>query len=75
VKVLVLFAHPALERSRVNRALLRAVQGTPAVTLHDLYETYPDLQIDVGREQALLLAHDVFVFQHPFYWYSVPSIL
>lgn len=75
MKVLVLFAHPALERSRVNRALLRAVREHPAVTLHDLYEEYPDLHIDVRREQELLLAHDVFVFQHPFFWYSSPSIL
>jgi glutathione-regulated potassium-efflux system ancillary protein KefG len=74
-KVLVLFAHPALERSRVNVALLDAVRSTPGVTMHDLYEAYPDLHIDVDREQALLLAHDVYVFQHPLYWYSTPAIL
>jgi glutathione-regulated potassium-efflux system ancillary protein KefG len=75
MKVLVLFAHPALERSRLNRALLRAVRERPAVTFHDLYEEYPDLIIDVDREQELLLAHDVIVFQHPFYWYSTPSLM
>lgn len=74
MKVLVLFAHPALERSRVNRALLRAVDQ-PGVTFHDLYEAYPDLHIDVDREQALLLEHDLYVFQHPFYWYSTPALL
>lgn len=31
--------------------------------------------IDVRREQALLLAHDIVVLQHPFYWYSVPALL
>jgi glutathione-regulated potassium-efflux system ancillary protein KefG len=75
MKVLVLFAHPALERSRVNRALVTAARNRPGVTFHDLYQEYPDLQIDVRREQQLLLAHDVFVFQHPFYWYSTPSLL
>jgi glutathione-regulated potassium-efflux system ancillary protein KefG len=75
MKVLVLFAHPALERSRVNRALLAAARELPGVRLHDLYEEYPDLNIDVRREQELLLSHDALVFQHPFYWYSVPAIL
>lgn len=73
--VLILFAHPALERSRVNRAMLEAVQETDGVTVHDLYEAYPDLGIDVAREQALLLEHDVIVFQHPMFWYSTPAIL
>jgi glutathione-regulated potassium-efflux system ancillary protein KefG len=75
MRVLVLLAHPALERSRVNLGLMRAARDCPGVTLHDLYEEYPDLHIDVGREQELLLGHDVIVFQHPFFWYSVPSIL
>lgn len=75
MKVLVLFAHPALERSRINRVLIRAVQNVPGVTFNDLYEAYPDLNVDVEREQELLLAHDAIVFQHPFYWYSVPAIL
>lgn len=74
-RVLVLFAHPVLERSRVNRRLLAAVRDVENVTVHDLYETYPAFGIKVAKEQELLLAHDVIVFQHPFYWYSVPAIL
>lgn len=74
-RVLVLFAHPAFERSRVNRGLADAARGIEGVTFHDLYETYPDLQIDVAREQRLLVDHDVIVFQHPFYWYSAPAIV
>jgi glutathione-regulated potassium-efflux system ancillary protein KefG len=74
-RVLILFAHPVLERSRVNRRLLAAVDGLEGVTVQDLYESYPTMAIDVAREQELLLAHDVFVFQHPFYWYSTPAIL
>lgn len=73
--ILVLFAHPALEKSRVQRRLLRATEGLAHVTVHDLYETYPDLVVDPEREQALLLQHDVIVFQHPFYWYSTPALL
>ena len=74
-RVLILFAHPVLERSRVNRRLLGALEGVESVTVNDLYEEYPTLDIDVEREQRLLLDHDVVVFQHPFYWYSAPAIM
>ncbi|MEM7414617.1 MAG: NAD(P)H-dependent oxidoreductase [Gemmatimonadota bacterium] len=74
-RVLILFAHPALERSRVHARMLRALPAHPDVTIHDLYEAYPRLDIDVEAEQKLLEAHDVIVFQHPFYWYSTPPIL
>jgi glutathione-regulated potassium-efflux system ancillary protein KefG len=72
---LVLFAHPAVRKSRINRRLVEAVRGLDGVTVNDLYEQYPDLDIDVAREQDLLTAHDIVVFQHPFYWYSTPAIL
>jgi glutathione-regulated potassium-efflux system ancillary protein KefG len=74
-RILILLAHPVLERSRVNRRLLAAVRELTSVTVHDLYEVYPTLDIDAKREQTLLVDHDVIVFQHPFYWYSVPAIL
>ena len=74
-RILVVFAHPVLERSRVNRRLVDTIRDVDGVTIHDVYEVYPDLMINVKREQALLLAHDVIVFQHPFYWYSCPAIL
>ena len=73
--VLVLFAHPAISRSRVNRRLVDAARRVAGVTVNDLYECYPDFDIDVAREQELLTSHDVVVLQHPFYWYSTPSIL
>ncbi len=73
--ILVLFAHPALEKSRVNRSLVRAARDTAGVTFQDLYERYPDFHIDVAAEQSLLVEHDVIVMQHPFYWYSAPALL
>jgi hypothetical protein len=60
-RVLILFAHPALEKSRVNRRLAAAVSGLAGVTLHDLYEAYPHFDVEVRREQRLLLEHDVLV--------------
>lgn len=74
-KVLVLFAHPALQRSRVNRRLIRGLDVMPGITFHDLYEAYPQFDIDVDHEQRLLESHDVIVLQHPFYWYSTPAML
>lgn len=75
MKILVLFAHPALERSRVNRRLIAEAQAVPGVTVHDLYESYPDMHVDVPREKELLTAHDAVIFQHPFFWYSTPALL
>jgi glutathione-regulated potassium-efflux system ancillary protein KefG len=74
-RILILFAHPALEKSRVHKALVRHVPKTDGITFHDLYEIYPDYDIDPDREQALLLKHDIIIMQHPFYWYSSPAIL
>jgi glutathione-regulated potassium-efflux system ancillary protein KefG len=74
-RVLILLAHPAFEKSRVNRRLAGAVTGLPGVTVHDLYEAYPDFDVEVPREQELLLAHDVLVVQHPLYWYSTPALV
>ncbi|MDO4907006.1 NAD(P)H-dependent oxidoreductase [Neisseria sp.] len=49
--------------------------GEPNVTVRKLYELYPDGKIDVAAEQAVLLEHDRLVFQHPFYWYSIPPLM
>jgi glutathione-regulated potassium-efflux system ancillary protein KefG len=73
--VLVLFAHPALHRSRVQRAMMRAVRDLEGVTFHDLYEAYPDFDVDARHEQNLLARHDAYVLQHPFYWYGTPPLV
>lgn len=74
-RILILFAHPVFERSRVHNKLVAHVQHLEGITFHDLYEEYPDFEIDVRREQELLLEHDLIVWQHPFYWYSCPAII
>jgi len=74
-KILINFAHPAKSKSKINRALRQAVEKLENVTINDLYANYPDFMIDVKREQALCEAHDVIVFQYPFYWYQAPSIV
>ena len=74
-KILILFAHPMVHKSRVNRPLIEAVEGMENVTVNKLYEHYPDFFIDVKHEQDLLVAHDVIIWHHPLYWYSAPAII
>lgn len=74
-RILIIFAHPALEKSRVQYRLSKAALTVEGVHFHDLYEHYPDFMIDVGHEQGLLREHDIILFQHPFYWYSAPALV
>jgi len=74
-KILVLFTHPALEKSRVNKRLVKDIESIKNVTFHDLYEEYPDFHIDIKREQKLLTENDIIIFHHPMYWYSTPALL
>jgi glutathione-regulated potassium-efflux system ancillary protein KefG len=57
-----------LEKSRVHARLIDTVQELAEVTFHDLYEAYPEFDIDVAREQRLLDAHSTIVLQHPVFW-------
>lgn len=74
-KILILFAHPRFEKSRVNRALLDGVDQIPQVTIHDLYERYPDFNVDIEQEQELMTAHEIIIWHHPFYMYGAPALL
>jgi glutathione-regulated potassium-efflux system ancillary protein KefG len=73
--VLVLFAHPSLEKSRAHKSLVARLSQMDNLTFNDLYEMYPDFDIDVKREQNLLLDHDIIIWQHPMYWYSSPALI
>jgi putative NADPH-quinone reductase len=74
--LLIILAHPSLATSRINKALLRGVQtALPTAHIRDLYHLYPHGFVDVAAEQAALETADTIVLQHPFYWYSVPSLM
>lgn len=73
--ILILFAHPRFEKSRANRALLDGLQGQDGITVHDLYEEYPDFNVDVAREQELLLAHRIIVWHYPLFLYGAPAMV
>lgn len=74
-KILILFAHPLFEKSFVNQTLVSHIPKSNHITFHDLYEEYPEFDIDVKREQALLEKHDIIIWHHPMYWYSCPPLL
>ncbi|AWO00796.1 NAD(P)H oxidoreductase [Chitinophaga alhagiae] len=75
MKILVLFAHPAFERSRIHVRLLQAAATVQDVTIRDLYQVYPDFDVSPQAEQPIVEQHDVIIFQHPFYWYSGPALI
>lgn len=76
MKTLIVVAHPAIADSVVNRRWLAEAEKYPdRFTIHQLYSAYPDWQIDVAKEQALLEAHDRIVLQFPLYWFSSPPLL
>lgn len=74
-KILILFAHPRLENSRINARLLREIPEQENITFHDLYEAYPDFNVDIEFEKEQLLRHEIVIWHHPFYWYSAPPLL
>ena len=74
-RVLIQFAHPRLEKSKINRRILNFSRFPDEVVFNDLYQLYPDFNVDVEREKALLEKADFIVLHHPMYWYSCPPLL
>ncbi|KYD03327.1 NAD(P)H-dependent oxidoreductase [Bacillus atrophaeus] len=75
MKTLVIVIHPNLETSVVNKTWMNRLKQENDITVHDLYGEYPNFNIDVEKEQQLLLDHERIVFQFPMYWYSSPALL
>jgi len=73
-KIVVYFAHLAIEKSVIHRAMRDAILDLPQVDFRDLHELYPDFYIDAKMEQSVLCSANLIVFQHPIYWYAAPAI-
>jgi glutathione-regulated potassium-efflux system ancillary protein KefF len=75
--IVVLVAHPRLEHSHVNGALMLAAQALPGgrSEVRDLYRLYPDYVIDADAERAALSHARLVVWQFPFHWYGMPPLL
>jgi len=74
-RVLIIFAHPLFEKSHAHKALVSHIPESDYITMRDLYELYPEFNINVKNEQNALEQHDIIILQHPMYWYSCPPIL
>lgn len=74
-KILIVFAHPRLQTSKTHARLIHGIDKIRDVKFHDLYEAYPDFDIDVEFEQEILSEHDVIILQFPMYWYSSPPLI
>ena len=75
-KTLIILAHTNLEESRLNKALIEAIKDLSNVTINNLYSKYKTAEeIDVKKEQELLLSHDRIIFQFPLFWFSCPGLL
>lgn len=74
---LVILAHPHMEESVVNKIFIDELkkENNDDIIIHDLYETYPDFNIDIKAEQKLLLKADRVVLQAPVYWYNITPLL
>lgn len=82
-KFLMLLCHPNLSGdspvgeyavSVSTNIIVKAVRDLPGLYINNLYKHYFDYNIDVDREQDLLLAHDLVVLQTPLSWFSTPPL-
>ncbi len=73
--VLFIVAHPEIGVSRANKVLAATARSMENILVHDIYETYPDMFIDGGRERRRLEETGALVLQFPFFWYGAPGLL
>ncbi|RZK79187.1 MAG: flavodoxin family protein [Pedobacter sp.] len=76
MKTLIIITHPTMIESTMNKRWMEELLKFPEkYTVHQLYEAYPDELIDVEAEQRLIEQHDKIIFQFPYYWFNMPSLL
>ncbi|MET3115438.1 putative NADPH-quinone reductase [Pedobacter sp. CG_S7] len=74
-KTLVIFTHPNLEESDINKRWIKELQKYPdRYHIHDLYSEYPNEEINIEKEQRLIETYNKIIFQFPFYWFNCPPL-
>ena len=75
-KVLVVVAHPDIEKSLANKAIVEKFKTLhPDAEIDELYKLYPNFKIDVKKEQEKLLKAYVVILQFPMFWYNAPALM
>lgn len=69
LKTLVVVSHPEINNSQTQQFLLQGAK-LQDVTWHQVEALG---EIDVEKEQALLMENDRIIFQFPLYWYAAPA--
>ncbi len=73
---LLILAHPYYTQSIANKTIVNELLKTyPDLEVRDIFQLYPDYQIDVSAEQEALLRHDTIILQYPMFWFNMPAIL
>ena len=73
---LMILAHPDLKHSIANKTIAQTLLKSQLdLEVRNIHQLYPDYKIDVEKEQAALLRHDLIVLQYPMYWFNIPAIL
>ncbi|REK74686.1 NAD(P)H-dependent oxidoreductase [Paenibacillus paeoniae] len=76
MSTLIIVTHPNMGDSIVHKKWVEELKKYPEkYTVRDLYNEYPDGNIDVAREQTLIEEHDDLVLQFPIYWFNCPPLL
>jgi glutathione-regulated potassium-efflux system ancillary protein KefG len=73
--ITIILSHPELENSVVNRRVYETLNKRSDMQFRHLEALYPNGDIDVLKEQDILLKSDIIIFMFPFYWYSSPHML
>ena len=74
-QVIVLLAHPDMQRSNANKELYETVKDIDGVTVYNLYEESEELVFDIEEWSRILMDASALIFQFPFYWLSAPAML
>lgn len=76
MKTIIILAHPDITHSNISKTWITSLnEKNPEIKVHNIYELYPDWQIDTVAEQALLEEYDRVIFQYPLFWYNMPPLL
>jgi glutathione-regulated potassium-efflux system ancillary protein KefG len=75
MKTLILFAHPRLEKSRTNRALLERIPNHPDLFLMTFTKHILISMLMLKRKRFVDQNTMLSSGQHPFFWYSCPPLL
>lgn len=72
-KIVLNLFHPSVENSKINNDIYNFLDSISNIQKRDLYKTSIN-GVNVQKEREVLLENDIFIFQGPIYWYSLPSL-